>query len=225
MLTTWYRCGINYALFVFIRLFETWSQFIFFHVFLFHSLTIDRSIMLPPLEELTRWELYLLGGVLLTLVCLLGLPIHRSILPRPLPDIPYSTEASKRIWGHLSDFLANPNDRGWILKEGIKLRSPVFQLFVGPFSKPIVIVMNPASLRDVAFRSTKEFDRSRMHMRATGPIAPEQQLSLHATDPRFKRNRELIRDLMGPTFLHKVSSIFFLSYIKYCILQYYTHIV
>lgn len=130
--------------------------------------------------------------------------LRQLALPKPLPGIPYDHESAKSILGDLPGFAGSPNNREWAMNHGIKLKSPIFQVFVKPFQKPFVFVTDFYEMVDISMRRLREFDRSEAAISMFEGIVPEQQITLQSHDPRFKRNKELVRDLMSPTFLHKV---------------------
>ena len=132
--------------------------------------------------------------------------VHRALLPRPIPGIPYNKKASKRVLGDLLDLINAPNDREWMVNQGIALNSPIYQIFLGPTSKPTVLISDWSEIVDITMRRFKEFDRSQLNIDGFNTVVSGSQVAMHSDDPRFKRNRELVRDLMSPSFLNNVSS-------------------
>lgn len=55
-------------------------------------------------------------------------------------------------------------------------------------------------------RRLKEFDRSDVTWEQFNGVVPGHHITLKSSDPKFKKNKELIRDLMAPTFLQQVST-------------------
>ena len=55
-------------------------------------------------------------------------------------------------------------------------------------------------------RRLKEFDRADMTRQQFDALAPGHQISLKTSDPRFKKNRELVRDLMSTSFLQQTAA-------------------
>jgi len=53
----------------------------------------------------------------------------------------------------------------------------------------------------------KDFDRSDRAREAFAGIVPHQMLSYQTVDPKFKKHRELMRDLMSPKFLNQVRKL------------------
>lgn len=102
--------------------------------------------------------------VALALVAL-GYALYRSALPKPLPGIPYSQTSSQRLLGDAPDMVEHMKVTGtvfdWWTAQGAKLQTPVYQLFLKPFSRPVVVVLDPKEAHDILYRRSKEFDRSR----------------------------------------------------------------
>ena len=131
--------------------------------------------------------------------------LRQFLLPRPIPGIPYDRAAAGRVLGDLLGYASAVNERDWIINRGLELQSPIFQLFLGPHLKPTVFVTDWSELVDVTTRRFKDFDRSDMHIEGFKPLQPESRFTIHLADPRYKRNNELVKDLMTPQFLNQVS--------------------
>jgi hypothetical protein len=148
------------------------------------------------------------GGIsiFLLLFCLYNLA-----LPRPIPGIPYNKNATKRLLGDLPDFIEyqkhTKEQRRWFAAQNQKFNSPICQVFIRPFGKPRVIVSDFRETQDILSRRLKEFDRSDRAREAFAGIIPHQMLSYQTVDPKFKKHRELMRDLMSPKFLNQVRTV------------------
>ncbi|KAH7237790.1 cytochrome P450 [Fusarium redolens] len=148
------------------------------------------------------------GGIsiFLLLFCLYNLA-----LPRPIPGIPYNKNATTRLLGDLPDFIEyqkhTKEQRRWFAAQNQKFNSPICQVFIRPFGKPRVIVSDFRETQDILSRRLKEFDRSDRAREAFAGIIPHQMLSYQTVDPKFKKHRELMRDLMSPKFLNQVRTV------------------
>jgi hypothetical protein len=144
-----------------------------------------------------------------TSICIVLLTILYKLrtlfLPKPLAGIPYDAESARRFLGDLPALARAANSREWAINHGRKLKSPLFQVFLRPFAKPLVYVTDFYEMADISMRRTGEFDKSDQVISVLEGVVPEQLLTLRSHDPRYKRNKELVRDLMSPTFLHKVT--------------------
>jgi hypothetical protein len=92
---------------------------------------------------------------------------YRSLLPKPLPGIPYNVNASKRILGDLVDVLALGSTgkplKEWIMSLTRKHNSPIVQLFFGPFSPGVVVLSDYRETRDIMLRRDKEFGKGHLN--------------------------------------------------------------
>ena len=136
---------------------------------------------------------------------------YQWALPKPIPGIPYNEADTKTIMGSLPRLIAgvaknNGRAQAWLAKQSAEHNSPLVQIWFAPFTRPAVIVADFQEAQDILVRRTKEFDRSSTTTEGFKGVIPGHQMSLHTADPRFKGNRELVRDLMSPNFLHTVSA-------------------
>jgi hypothetical protein len=163
-------------------------------------------------QTLLSWpaELPSISTILL-LVAVLGVAfaVYQAALPRPLPGIPYDEKAAKSIFGNLRDILRFTKENGqimpWFPAQCMKHNSPLVQFWVEPFAKPSIILADYQEIQDILLRRTKEFDRSQLLINVFRGGAPDHHITMRTADPRFKGNKELIRDLMSPSFLQAVS--------------------
>ncbi|KAI9147561.1 putative cytochrome P450 [Paramyrothecium foliicola] len=134
--------------------------------------------------------------------------LYLAALPHPLPGIPYNKAAATRLFGDLDDVRRAKYRRAWIWNHPRSLGSVVSQAFFAPLrlKGPVVIVTDYREAVDICTRRHKEFDRSNKNKEIVGLVAPNFHFTMKSSDSRFKANRELLRDLMTPTFLQKVSA-------------------
>lgn len=147
------------------------------------------------------------GGFGLVLCVLLpGLVyfLRRLLLPKPLPGIPYNVEAANSLLGDIPALRAAPNRREWWARQTIRHQSPLVQVFMRPFSQPWVFIADHYEAFDVCMRRQKEFDRSEATISMFKGVTPSHHITMLSTDPQFKKNREMVRDLMSNSFLHEV---------------------
>lgn len=134
-------------------------------------------------------------------VALYGL--YQWLLPKPLPGITYNPEATKSLFGDapemLHSFLVSKDFGAWCAHQVEKMRSPICQVFIYPFSKPWILVADFRESQDILMRR-KDFDRSTWVSDAMGALG-----DFHArmkTNKDWKRNRRWMQDLMTPSFLN-----------------------
>ncbi|KAH8652127.1 cytochrome P450 [Xylariales sp. PMI_506] len=149
--------------------------------------------------------LFLVTGAVLALHLL-----YKWLLPKPFPGIPYNEAATKNLLGDVPELLSLLKTKGrtrpWFGQQFTRHQSPIVQYFLVPFSKPIIGVADFRESQDILLRRTKEFDHAGRILDVFRPISPEHHISMTSTDPRFKGNKDLVRDLMAPKFLNQISA-------------------
>lgn len=145
--------------------------------------------------------------VVLALPILLFLSYHR-LLPKPIPGIPYNEEAATRLFGDIPTMLSviSKGDLlfDWMVGNNVRHKSPVTQIFGRPFQKPWVIVTDFRESQDILLHRTKEFDRSKFVTDVFIPLVPKFHHNYQSKDERYRKQRNLLRDLMSPSFLNQV---------------------
>lgn len=110
-----------------------------------------------------------LGAVLVVLYAL-----YRAALPKPIPGIPYHESSVNSVLGDAPAMVKHKQKYAtvfdWMTQQTSELNAPVVQLFVKPFSRPIVVVTDHREIQDVVFRRAKEFDRSAFFKDAFGGV-------------------------------------------------------
>ncbi|KAI1036032.1 hypothetical protein LB504_011390 [Fusarium proliferatum] len=129
--------------------------------------------------------------------------LRRWLLPKPIPGIPYNENAVKSFMGDIPEFRDAPNRREWWAQQPARHLSPIVQVFMRPFGAPWVFVADYFEASDICMRRLKEFDRSDVTWEQFNGVVPGHHITLKSSDPKFKKNKELIRDLMTPTFLQQ----------------------
>ncbi|KAI1345362.1 cytochrome P450 [Xylaria sp. FL0043] len=151
----------------------------------------------------------LLMGLGLALV-VLAFYIYRLGFPRPLPGIPYNSAALDRFMGdypEIKEYIQSGKGyRVWLGSLSRRHNSPVTQVFLAPYARPCVVLSDYRESFDILTRRTKEFDRSGRTAATVRGIVPNSLITMTSSDPRFKGNKELTKDLMTPSFLHEVSA-------------------
>ncbi|KAK1974960.1 cytochrome P450 [Colletotrichum cereale] len=127
------------------------------------------------------------------------------LLPKPIAGIPYNPSALKSIFGDIPAMVKNCNGSPmrWMVSQGQRRNSPIFQVFVMPFAKPSVVVSDFREAQDILMRR-KEFDRSDFTIALSSEI-PQFHINLK-TGPEWKAHRRLLQDLMTPAFLSGVAA-------------------
>lgn len=151
--------------------------------------------------QLTTWTL---ASVFALILIRYGLKL---LQPKPLPGIPYNKNVG--ILGDLPELLTafkKGTARPWFWHMAKRHNSPIVQMFFPPFKRPSIIVVDYHESYDILVRRTKEFDRSTVSREMFSTVVPDHHIAMKSSDHRFKGNKELIKDLMTPTFLSRVSA-------------------
>ena len=129
-------------------------------------------------------------------------------LPKPIPGIPYDKHASRSILGSLPEmimyFRKTGRIRPWITEHPSKHNSVITQFWPRPFRRPALILSDFRESQDILLRRTKEFDRSPGTSAVFAGTVGNHHIAMMTSDPRFKGNKQLVKDLMSPSFLNEV---------------------
>lgn len=133
--------------------------------------------------------------------------IYRRLLPKPIPGIPYNEGSESRILGDIPNFLHELSNTGdfaqWFVKQAKCSNSPLKQVFLNPFTKPMVILSDPREAMDIMTKRVKDFDRPSSLADILDPVVGPSQLHLQS-GPKHKMHRRLVKDTMTPHFLQTV---------------------
>ncbi|KAG5762394.1 hypothetical protein H9Q72_009494 [Fusarium xylarioides] len=129
--------------------------------------------------------------------------LYKWLLPKPLPGIPYNEAAIKNLFGDAPDMARVIKEtgefNGWMTKQVEKLKSPICQVFVRPFSKPWILLADFREAEDILMRRS-EFDKPTFL--SQGMLCLGDFSARFKTNQQFKTRRHLKHDLMTPTFLN-----------------------
>jgi cytochrome P450 len=135
---------------------------------------------------------------------------YRWALPKAIPGIPYDESAKNNLLGHLPEMLSLLRTAGktrpFFIQQPQRHRSALTQVWMGPLTKPSLVLSDFRETQDILLRRTREFDRGPFSLAAFAGVVPNHHIAMASAEARFKENRELIRDLMTPNFLHEVSA-------------------
>ncbi|RFN54955.1 cytochrome p450 1a1 [Fusarium flagelliforme] len=160
------------------------------------------SFLIDSYQQVSKsFPITLLLSIITTLYLL-----RRALLPKPIPGIPYNKNATNSIFGDLLEFRSAKSRHTWWALQAVKHQYPLVQIFMKPFGLPWVFVADHFEASDICMRRLKEFDRGEVTRQQFDALAPGHQISLKTSDPRFKKNRELVRDLMSTSFLQQTAA-------------------
>ncbi|KAH6670950.1 cytochrome P450 [Plectosphaerella plurivora] len=146
-------------------------------------------------------------AILISTVVGISYTVYRIInLRRPIQGIPYNQKAARHLLGDVPEFLAAADGKTWWAIQGLKHKSPIVQIFMRPFGRPWVVITDPLEAVDICLRRTKEFDRSDETAAFFHGVMPLHHVCLKTLDPQFKKNRDLVNELMAPSFTHEVAA-------------------
>lgn len=174
---------------------------------LFSSST--KNIM-SPLLSFSGSALSLSSCVLFGSVAAVLYLSYRAILPRPIPGIPYNKNAVKSVLGDMPSMARHHGTTQevftWMTQQCVDLNSPVIQLFLHPFGRPVVFIVDFRESMDILLRRTKEFDRSNFFGDLFVGLLPAHHISM-PTNATFKHQRRLLADTMSSAFLADVRHV------------------
>ncbi|KAL1869594.1 hypothetical protein Daus18300_005448 [Diaporthe australafricana] len=158
---------------------------------------------LSPVSEYLALPLLIAAAILFLL--------YRWALPKPIPGIPYDEAAARSLFGSTLQMLAfrkANNDRltDWFAQQAQLNRWPLSQFWMAPLARPTLVLADFREVQDILLRRSKEFGRSKRDKSLFANTFPEFHLALTSEDPKYKRNRALVKDLMSPLFLKNVSA-------------------
>ncbi|KAI0862939.1 cytochrome P450 [Xylaria cubensis] len=135
--------------------------------------------------------------------------LYRAALPKPLAGIPYNEVSAHNVFGDVPAMLSHiANDDGtfisYLINSLEKLDAPLVQVFIKPFSRPLLILSDYQEAHNMMVNRTKEFDRSTSSGDLVRGLGPDHHIHLKTT-PAWRAQRRLVQDLMTPSFLHNVA--------------------
>ncbi|KAK8079992.1 Cytochrome P450 oxidoreductase [Apiospora hydei] len=144
----------------------------------------------------------------LSAVCAVVLYIaYLRLLPRPIPGIPYHKHSAKRLFGDLPDYVASYRKHGEFYQyrhESVKkLGFPMYQFFMTPLSKPLIVLEDPREVEDICLRRNREFDRAPLTSNILGVVMLHSSI-VKKTGPAWRAQRKPWLSVMAPDFLRRV---------------------
>ena len=145
----------------------------------------------------------------ITLLAVFLCVVYLASLPKPIPGIPYTKRSRWQIFGDAFDFVQYSKDTGegfrWFATKAAELQSPIFQVFLAPFSRPTVVIADIQEIIDISTRRTKEFDRGGFLSGWVGILFPQGTISMPSHE-KFKDQRNIWSSTMTSQFLNSVSA-------------------
>ncbi|CAI7649251.1 unnamed protein product [Penicillium glandicola] len=160
---------------------------------------------MAPMDPISSIFLIIIGTGFVFLYSL-----YRTILPKPIPGIPYNAASARKVLGDIPAIRAHMASTNggtfitYILETMQKINSPLIQVFIRPMSKPLLILGDFPEAHDILVRRNKDFDRSHTLGDLVSGLAPDHHIHLK-TNAAWKSQRRLVQDLMTPSFLYTVA--------------------
>lgn len=133
---------------------------------------------------------------------------YRAALPRPITGIPHHKSAANSLFGDIpkmfKDFASTKSVISWFSDQCVQLNSPIVQLFIRPFGRPMVFIADWRESQDILMRR-KDFDRSNFFGDVLGGLLPKAFISMPTNDD-FTHQRRLLANTMSPAFLNQVAA-------------------
>ncbi|KAK6852539.1 cytochrome P450 [Apiospora arundinis] len=133
--------------------------------------------------------------------------VYLRLLPRPLPGIPYHKHSARRLFGDLPDYVASYRKHGEFYHyrhESIKrLGFPLYQFFMTPLSKPLLVLEDPREVEDICLRRNRDFDRAPLTSNILGVVMPHSSI-VKKSGTSWRTQRKPWLSVMAPDFLRRV---------------------
>lgn len=134
---------------------------------------------------------------------------YLAILPKPIPGIPYNAASARSILGDTLSIKSHiaKTDGGTFKTYAVQMmrdyNTPLIQVFLRPFSKPILVLGDYQEAYDIFTRRSREFDRSYNVGNMFQGIIPRNHFLLR-TNAAWKAQRKLVLASMNDSFLHGI---------------------
>lgn len=148
--------------------------------------------------------------VVLLLTALLTHLYRRAFRRRPYPGIPYNSPATRALWGDLPSLIAEAQARRDPSQATHphfqRHRSPVVQLFLAPFWKPLIYLHDTREVDDaLANRTTTHFAKSWTTAAPFRPVVPGSSIC-KVKGPEWIAQVRLWSDVISLAFLRDVAA-------------------
>lgn len=147
-----------------------------------------------------------LGAVLLAVLARLYRLAFRR---RPYSGIPYNPASTRRLLGDIPELTVEARRRGdpskMTFAQFARLRSPVVQLFLAPFWRPMVYVADAREVEDLLQNRTREFDKSRGTVAPFRPLVPGASIC-KVKGPVWRAQVRLWTDVISVGYLRDVAA-------------------
>ncbi|KAJ0162680.1 hypothetical protein CTA2_4183 [Colletotrichum tanaceti] len=166
----------------------------------------------PPLRDLENVMAGFLAPAAVAAVAVAAFLrlVYLRLLPRPIPGIPCNKDSAARLLGD-APYFARLDEAGgfWVTFFTDLLarhETPIAQYFPGPLQDAQVVVADYREARDLMTKRSRDLGRGPVNNEAWRGVLPEHFIAMEDFHPSFKDAKFLTKDLMTPSFLHRVSA-------------------
>ncbi|KAI3397319.1 hypothetical protein diail_10976 [Diaporthe ilicicola] len=144
------------------------------------------------------------AAIALPILTLLAFLYQRATHRRPYPGIPYNPHSTRRLLGDMPELTAEAqrhrDPAKMMLAQFERLGSPVIQLFLMPFWRPMVYVSDTREVEDVLQNRLRDFDKSPALVLPFKPLVPGSSLA-KVKGPEWRAQVRLWSDIISVGFL------------------------
>lgn len=145
----------------------------------------------------------------LALTALLFRLYHIATHRRPYTTIPYNQPSTRLFFGDIANLQAEAqrvrDPTKSMLTQFHKLRSPIIQLFLAPFWKPLVFVNDTREIEDLIQNRSREFDKAPSSVDPFRPIVPGASIC-KVKGPEWIAQVRLWSDVISVGYLRDVAA-------------------
>lgn len=149
------------------------------------------------------------AALTLATIALLFHLYHIATHRRPYTTIPYNRLSTRRLFGDIPNLtteaqrIRDPTKS--MLVQFRKLQSPIIQLFLAPFWKPLVFVNDTQEIEDLIQNRSKEFDKAPSSVDPFRPIVPGASIC-KVRGPEWIAQVRLWSDVISVGYLRDVAA-------------------
>lgn len=149
------------------------------------------------------------AALLVALAALLFRLYHIATHRRPYTTIPYNRPSTRRLFGDISSLEAEAQSirdpSKMMLAQFHSLQSPIIQLFLAPFWKPLIFVNDTREVEDLIQNRSKEFDKAPSSVDPFRPIVPGASIC-KVRGPEWIAQVRLWSDVISVGYLRDVAA-------------------
>lgn len=134
---------------------------------------------------------------------------RRAYRRRPYPGIPYNSPATRNLWGDIPELIAEAQKRRdpsqVTFPHFQRHQSPIIQLFLAPFWKPMIYINDTREVDDALTNRTRIFDKSWTTAAPFRPVVPGASIC-KVKGPEWKAQVRLWTDVISVGYLRDITA-------------------